>query len=310
MKAGEWVRLGLAGVAVVAGLAVLPQVGRAEDRVTLGWGRMFSNDGLGDARDRWRTGAYTVSRVRGRDWDGNLPGFGEILEFRARAEILAPEDLVSPDPGDRRYAGVLTFGLHTHFSHAGLDSSLGLELAVTGPQTGLGDVQSYIHDHLGLPQPQVLDDQIGNAVHLGALAEVGRSLSFGPARLRPFAEAQVGIETMVRLGFDLDLGPRTQGALMLRDSTTGQRYRGIDGDMVPGWSLSLGGDIAHVFDSALLPEGGAAERTETRSRLRAGLAWQGARGASVFYGVTWLGKEFAGQSEGQAVGSLSLNLNF
>ena len=28
-------------------------------------------------------------------------------------ETIAPADLVSPDPDDRRFAGALTFGLHT-----------------------------------------------------------------------------------------------------------------------------------------------------------------------------------------------------
>ncbi len=97
---------------------------------------------------------------------------------------------------------------------------------------------------------------------------------------------------------------------MLRDGTTGQRYRGVRGDVVPGFSLSLGGDIARVFDSALLPEGGAAVLEPTRSRLRAGVSWQGAGGASVFYGLTWLSKEFSTQPEAQVLGSLSLNLRF
>ena len=44
----------------------------AQDRVTLGWGRLLTNDLLGDGRDRWRTGSYTLSRVRGPAWGGSL----------------------------------------------------------------------------------------------------------------------------------------------------------------------------------------------------------------------------------------------
>lgn len=291
-------------------LALLADTAAAQERVTLGWGRLFSNDGLGDGRDRWRTGAYTVSRIRGPAWTGTLPGFGEILEFRVRSEIVAPEHLVVAAPGDRRYAGILTFGLHTHFDLAGFDSSLGGELAVTGKQTGLSEVQGLIHRSLGLADPQVDDDQIGNHVYPGLVAEIGRSLPLGEARLRPFVEARAGLETLVRAGFDLEIGRYTEGALMLRDSATGQRYRGLAGDLVPGWSASVGGDIAHVFESDLLPEGGAAVLSEDLARLRLGVAWQGESGASVFYGVTWLGKEFEGQHEGQAVGTLNLNLKF
>lgn len=284
----------------------------AEPMQLLGWGRIFSNDGLGDGQDRWRTGAYTVSLLRGRGWSGDLPpALGELLEFRARAEIIAPANLSRPAAGDRRYAGVLSFGLHSHARLAGFDTSLGLDLAVTGPQTGLDDFQRAMHDLLGAAAPQAALGQIGDAVHPTLLAEIGRSLPLGSAaELRPFVEAQAGLETYVRLGADLTLGRYGQGALMLREATTGQRYRALADDPSPGFTLVLGGDIAHVWDSALLPGGEAAVLKDSRSRLRAGLAWQGRGGASGFYGLSWLSEEFEGQTEGQLVGSLSLALIF
>jgi hypothetical protein len=45
---------------------------------------------------------------------------------------------------------------------------------------------------------------------------------------------------------------------MVRDQTTGQRYRGIAGTLRQGVSLTLGGDVAHVFSSIYLPEDEAA----------------------------------------------------
>jgi len=284
----------------------------AQERVTLGWGRLFSNDGIGDGHDRWRTGAYTVSRVRGPSWTGALPGtMGEILEFRFQAQIVAPRSLTLPPPGDRRYAGMLSFGLHSHFDWQGLDTSLGADLVVTGPQTGIGRFQTELHDLVGAPVPTMLDDQIPDAVHPTIVAEVGRRFRLGgAAEIRPFAEAQAGVETFVRLGADLSLGRFGSGGLMLRESVTGQRYRAVPGDIEPGLTFTLGGDIAHVWDSALLPEGGAAVLSEDRSRLRAGLAWQGAGGGAVFYGLTWLSPEYEGQSEGQLVGSLNIQLDF
>jgi hypothetical protein len=74
-------------------------------------------------------------------------------------------------------------------------------------------------------------------------------------------------------------------------------------------SNRLGGDVAHVFDRALLPSGGTVTAEKDRYRLRAGLHWQGKR-ASTFYGVSYLSREFVQQPEGQLVGSLSLNLRF
>ena len=299
--------------ALAIGMALLTLSGPAlaQDRVTLGWGRIFSNDALGDGHDRWRTGSYSVSRIRGIGWSGDLPqGFGEILEFRARAETLAPGSLVNPDVGDRRYAGVLAFGLHTHFNRRGFDVALGADLAFVGPQTGLSRFQGGVHDLLGLPEATVYDDQLGNAVYPTLVAELGRSVGIaGTARLRPFVEAQAGIETFLRVGGDLVIGQFGQGDLMLRDGATGQRFRAIDGSPGQGVSLVLGGDVTQVFASKLLPIGDDATLSDTRTRLRAGVHWQGEK-ASVFYGLSYLGREFEQQPEGQVLGSLSLNMKF
>ena len=283
----------------------------AQDRVTLGWGRLFSNDALGDTRDRWRTGSYVASMVRGDAWQGSLPStMGDLLEYRFRAEIIAPADLVSPSPTDRRYVGALSLGAHTHFDMAGLETSVGVDLVMTGPQTGIGKFQTAVHKLIDLPEPKVLDKQIANGFHPTAVAEIGRTFSLGTAAtVRPFAEAQIGAETMVRAGGDIVFGSFSTGALMLRDSGTGQRYRAIAGDRVPGISVVVGADIARVFDSVYLPDTGAAALSDTRSRVRAGMHWQGAK-SDVFYGVTWLGKEFEQQPEDQFVGSLNLRLKF
>jgi len=282
----------------------------ADERVTLGWGRMFTNDALGDTDDRWRTGSYSLSRVRGPSWSGELPGtFGEILEFRARAEIIAPENLTSAAPGDRRYAGVLTLGVHSHFQAAGLETSLGLDLAITGRQSGISSLQDALHDLLDMTRPRVASNQLGNGFHPTRVLETGHGFQVGRTDIRPFAEAQAGLETFVRAGLDLSFGTYGRGALMIREHTTGQRYRAVAGDVEPGLTFTLGGDVARVFDSELLPEGGAAVLSDTRQRLRAGIAWQGDR-SSVLFGLTWLGKEFEGQREGQTVGSINLQLNF
>ena len=291
-------------------LMVAPHATLAQDRVTLGWGRMFDNDAFGDFHDRWHTGSYTISRMRGTDWRGTLPtGFGDLTEFRMRAETIAPADLVAPDPADRRYVGALTFGLHTHMDLHGIETALGADLVVTGPQTGIGNFQSWVHQALGLPEPS-LGGQLGDAVYPTVNAEFGRSFDLGTAiALRPFVAGQAGVETYLRAGGDITIGSFGQGSLLLRDETTGQRYRAIEGNRVNALSFTLGGDVAHVFSSEFLPEGGAAVLNDTRTRLRAGMQWQGER-ASAFYGVTYLSPEFDGQPEGQLVGSLNVNLRF
>lgn len=281
-----------------------------EDRVTLGWGRLFTNDVFGDTRDRWRTGSYTLSRVRGTEWTGYLPSQpGDILEFRAMGETIAPADLVSPDPDDRRYVGSLTFGMHTHFDWKGFDTSLGANLVITGQQTGASDLQARIHDLVGLPEPQVFGDQIGDNFFPTAVAEIGRRIALPQGELRPFVEAQAGVEDFVRVGADLSFGRYTREALMLRDGPSGQRYRAVSGSRVEGFSLTVGGDMARVFDSEYFVAGDAAQVADTRSRVRAGVHWQGER-SEMFYGLTWLGKEFTTQPDTQVVGSINLRVKF
>jgi hypothetical protein len=289
--------------------AAFPAV--AEDRVTLGWGRMFTNDALGDGKDRWQTGSYQVSRIRGYTWAGMLPkALGDIWEFRASSQIAAPADLVSPDAGDRRYAAQLALGLHTQFDWKGNEVGLGAGFAFVGPQNGISNFQEWIHRMLGLPQPLVVDQQIGNSIFPTFEAEFGRRIEVNSsAMLRPFVQAQLGPESLIRVGGDLSIGAFGRDDLMVRDGVTGQRYRVVEGTRDQGVSLVIGGDYARVFDSQILPSNAAATAMDNRSRLRAGLQWQGEK-AAAFYGLTYLSEEFEQQTEGQLLGSLSVNLKF
>ena len=297
-------------LATVLVATALTQPAMAEPRQTLGWGRMFDNDLIGDGKDRWNSGSYTVSVVRGREWSGILPArFGEILEFRFAGGTKVPANLEFPAADDRRYVAPLSLGLYTHFDWRGFETSLGADLVLTGPQTGIGSFQSWLHGVLNVPKPD-LGDQIGNAAHPTLQAEIGRRIALSDTvTMRPFVAAQAGVETYVRAGGDLVVGSFGKGALMLRDDVTGQRYRAINGAHIPAMSFTLGGDVARVFDSAYLPSGGAAVASDTRTRIRAGVQWQGEK-ASAFYGITYLSPEFDSQPEGQVVGSLNVNLRF
>ena len=299
---------GFMGLVALLGLVSGPV--QAADRPILGWGRLFTNDFIGDGEDRWRSGSYTVSQVRGQSWDGTLPGFGEILEFRLRSEIIASANLSDPQPDDRRYAGVLGFGVQTHFALARAEASLGAELVVTGDKSGVGRFHSWAHGVIGAPKPGGLDDQISNGIHPALAAELGKTYHFSNnAALRPFVEARAGDETLVRVGADLSFGGFTSGSLMLRDGVTGQRYRAVRGDGAPGMSFLLGGDIAYVAASIYLRSSGVPMLSDSRTRLRAGVHWQAER-YELFYGMTYLSKEFETQPEGQVLGSLSVRVKF
>lgn len=286
----------------------------AQERGFLGFGHLFNNDGLAATVDRWRTGSYQIGVLHGRGWQGGLPeGIGQILEFRLRAEIIAPANLARPVPlDDRRYVGILSPGLHTHFGFLGAEVALGVDLVITGPQTGLDDFQDFTHDIFGATNPRADRTQIGNSFYPTALAEVGREFRIAGRtnlRMRPFVEAQAGAETFARAGADITIGRFGLAGLRLRDPVTGQRFSGIHGANGAGLSLLLGGDVAYVHDSRFLSRSPAVEKRDVRERLRGGLYLDWGFG-SMFYGVTWLGREFEGQPEGQLVGSLSLHLIF
>ncbi|SEQ69613.1 lipid A-modifier LpxR family protein [Thalassovita taeanensis] len=299
---------------IAAALAVACLVGPAgaQDRIKLGYGRMIDNDFIGDTQDRWHSGSVASSRVYGRSWDGQLPeSFGEILEFRIGAEIMAPDNLVTPAAGDRPFAGALSLGLHTHYRMNQAEIAMGADMVVTGPVTGLDHFQGALHDLLGMDKASATTraNQIGNGVHPTFVMEVGRTWGLGSmARIRPFVETRVGAETLLRAGADLTFGQVGRGELLVRDPVSGQQYRTIQNNAT-GYSFVLGADIAKVADSIYLPDSGGYDLTDSRQRVRAGVHWQGQK-SSGFYGLTWLGEEFVGQGEGQVVGSLRLNLDF
>ena len=284
----------------------------AQDR-GLHYGLLVTNDSLGDGHDRWRTGSFASSLVWAPGWSGQRPqGFG-VWELRLNGEIVGPENLATPAPGDRVYAQALSLGLHSHFQRGAIEYSLGGDLVVTGPVTQLDHVQEALHDVLGGrdPSPATKAAQISDDVDPSLVFEAGREFQLGStARLRPFVEARAGVENLLRAGADLTFGQFGQGALLVRAPVSGFRFSAVQGAPYQGLSMIMGADIAHVAKSEYLPSGRAARLRDTRSRARAGLHWRNQKGTSVFYGVSWLEKEFSTQREDQFVGSLQLRLKF
>jgi hypothetical protein len=295
---------------------LLPQGAAAQnltqERERIGYGRLITNDYLATGQDRWRSGSVQSSRLWGRGWSGVLPTRpGEVLELRFGAEIIAPDDLDTPAPGDRPFVGALSAGLHTHFERDGTQIALGADLVMTGPQTRLDKLQGAFHDLVGVEKASGVTRaaQVGNALYPTLVAEAGRTYDLAnTTQMRPFLEARAGGETLVRAGVDVTIGAIGRGELLLRDSVTGQRYRVTPQDEA-GFTFVLGGDIASVYDSAFLPAASGVAPRDMRTRLRAGMHWQGEQ-VAAFYGLTWLGKEFKGQDEGQFLGSIRLDLNF
>ncbi|MDA7423485.1 lipid A-modifier LpxR family protein [Thalassococcus lentus] len=284
----------------------------SEGRQMLGNGRLVNNDLFGDLNDRWHSGSVAASRVKGPAWTGALPQRPfEILEYRVGAQVMAPENLRAPAAGDRPFAGAVALGLHTHFERGGNEIALGGDLVFTGPQTGLGAFQTALHDSMGVSPASnsVLANQVKDGVHPTLVAEAGRTFALGSrGTIRPFTELRWGVETLARVGADITFGPAGQGELMVRDPVTGQRYRSVQ-QYVPGLSWVVGGDFTYVEDSAFLPQSSGVQATDTRTRVRTGVHWQGEQNAA-FYGVTWMSEEFTAQPSGQMVGSMRLEFRF
>lgn len=282
----------------------------AQDRVTLGYGRLFTNDYIGDGHDRWRTGAYTWSVIRGPEWQGDLPGrLGQIMEYRAASQIVAPMR-VRADSVDRPYVGRLSFGVHSHAQLGPFEVSLGADLVVLGPQTRLADGQKALHDLFGFSGPHGTDFQIGNAVRLAGTAELAWPLHLSDrVLLRPFAEAQAGVEDTMRVGADVIVGHVGQSDLFTRDNSTGHLIRAVTGPE-HGFALVAGADWTQVGNSLYLPADEGYSAIGERWRTRLGVHWQVGPQTSFFYGLTRLSEEFDGQDEGQTLGSLKLNFNF
>ena len=183
---------------------------------------------------------------------------------------------------------------------------------ILGDQTGLLAAQDWFHERIGEP---LLGDtaranQIEDQVTAMLSGEVGYPIALSPAaEIRPFAEAQIGMETLARIGVDARFGILGTGAHSVRDVTTGQRYRTI-GNNEFGWEFVAGADAAYVADSVFFPASFGTEAEEFRYRVRLGAHWQGGEDITFFYGATYLSPEYVGQPEGQVVGSIKLNFNF
>lgn len=283
----------------------------AEDRVTLGFGRLMSNDFFWDTQDRWRTASYNFSIVRGPEWSGARPeGFGEIIEFRLRNEMIMPGGRRADGQFDRPYVGMWTAGVHTHYATDGMDVSLGVDLVAMGPSTRVSDLQQWYHELVSFPDVIGIDEQLDDALHLSGTIELG-----WPTRLsqtvtvRPFFEGQTGVEEILRVGVDVLIGATGQNDLLIRDVVTGQLIRAIETDF-RGYNVTLGADWAHVGGSVFLPADLGYAHEDSRWRVRAGVNVQVTSAVSLFYGATYLSEEFVGQPEGQVVAGLKLNFNF
>jgi hypothetical protein len=222
---------------------------------TLGVVSVFGNDWygipFGDRYDRWRSGHVRVSVLRGQRWDGALPAQPfELMEYRFRGEIIAPDNLSAPAPGDRLYAPSWWLGATTHFGWSGYDVAAGADLVMVGPQTGIeastARSTSCSATIRSTCPPPTRSPMVSTSMPMPRSAATSRSAS---ARRGPSWSCARG----------RDAGPGRRGlhhrhagqdGLRLRDQVSGQRVAGLNGsETMGGWSFPVWGrhGLCRVF---------------------------------------------------------------
>ncbi len=271
----------------------------------------FTNDFLGDGRDRWRSASYTIFL----GFEGEKAG-GIAHEIRARGEIISPWGAKNqPTNDDRPYVGMLGFGVFANDRFKHLEYNIGAEILFTGDQTGAADFQQNFHEATGIPgylPEDMPHDHVDDDVTGMVSVEIARSYSLtDEVSFRPFFGAQAGYETFGRIGFDFITGGYGGAARYVRDPISGfiqpsSPDRALRmGDL----SLLVGADYTYVSGSDFFPNWSVAELENARIRVRTGLQARIAN-ASAFFGITYLSKEFTSQVESQTIGVLSFEFPF
>lgn len=269
---------------------------------------VFTNDFLGDQKDRWRTMSLSRSEFFGPKWQGQLNT--PITEFRLRFEMIAPERIWAAAPYDRPFVGLIGIGAFRHQAWGAFRLHYGAEAVIIGPQTGIENLLHGFHDAFDYKDPIGTSYQLDNVVFPMVEAGISRSFSLQPAvQIIPFASLQAGVENFARIGVDLLIGRGTNDIFFAREPVTGHLIGAMRNGPSKGPILSIGADIAAISGSLLLPDWTGTTPEPLRMRLRAGLDTQ-FLGWDIFYGATWLGPELSGQNKGQIVGSIAMFLRF
>lgn len=300
----------LLGIALFWGLCATAQA--SDSFRVLGRTSLFNNDYLGDGEDRWRSGSYTRSTFFGSGWSGDLSD-ASVFELRLRGELITPTDAtLDPQPGERPFVGVIAAGGAKHMHHRGWDIRAGAETVLIGPQTGVSSFMKEAHRILGFAQPRANRGQLGNDLFPTVYVEMSRHLPKTVARsfeLRPFVEAQAGVETYARAGLDIFFGQGISGSLVTRDVVTGHIMTAVSMKGLAGMTPTIGADITRVFASGYLPRSSGVRARDWRVRVRAGFKSHGPN-RDVFMGFTWLSPEYEGQPAGQVLGSLAVDHHY
>jgi len=140
------------------------------DKRLWSFGIRWENDTIANHDRFYTNGAALWLSHTGESWADPvmdwLPwGQGRrTVTYSLSQAIFTPEDTERevPDPTDRPYAGVLTFGLGLHVDRDNRYHGFKLILGVVGPWAGAGEVQREVHRLIHSTIPQGWDSQVHN----------------------------------------------------------------------------------------------------------------------------------------------------
>lgn len=303
------------GFARIAGifLALALSTGAVSaQNVLIGRAAALNNDYLGDNEDRWQTASYSSTWMFSSSIQARNMGIGPRFELRARGQIVTPQRLnAAPRAGDRPYAGYAGVAGFSHYEFGNVDVIAGAELGLLGPSNGIGNLHVSLHDILGENEPQGWATQVSDKFVFTPVVEAGYSFGGqgGSIMVRPFVNAQMGLEDIVRAGVDVSIGINRDLAQPLRDMITGHRYPVRYDGGLQQIQLAFGVDVGSVQGSEFFPTGSLATAKDQRTRVR-GSIFAPVGVVDLNYGLTWMSEEFETQSDPQLLGSVGVDFRF
>ena len=243
--------------------------------------------------------------------------------------MFTPEDttLAIPDPTDRPYAGILSFGLTLHVERSNSYHGLKFITGVVGPWSLAEETQRIVHDLGGWGEPQGWDYQLENELILNLAYEYRHKFRLAgrrdgwAAEALPSAGGWLGNAlTQGQFGGQLRFGykmPDHFGITLVRG--LGQLpppRRGEGGEPGPSWGFSIYGGVAAnlvlrdiTLDGNTFEDGPSVDKEFFVPAAAAGLAFGNRHFLASFTYVFW-GKEFEGQPDYSKFASIAFSYFF
>jgi hypothetical protein len=236
------------------------------------------------------------------------------------------KDRNPPDPNDRPYAGILSFGLTLHVEKENSYHGLKFVTGVVGPGSLAKETQDTVHSLIGDGQSKGWDYQLHNEPIFNFAYEYRHRFQLVGERERWSAEAlplvggwlgnvliQGQAGGLLRAGYHM---PDDFGPTLVRDMGHMPRPRRDPLSQSSDWGFSVyGGVFGHVVLRDITLDGNTFQDSPSVDKKYfvplVGLgASVGNRHFQASFSYIFLGKEFEGQNQNTKYGSVSLRYFF